>query len=502
MAPYDNQRSRHLLVPVGLGAVSMTEGPRSAGRGRWMASLALGLLTVAAIIFVVALAQPLDEGDPSDENPDREPAPVEAPNILAFVTDDQRADSMEFMPRTSKYFMDEGAWFPNGLSTTPVCCPARASIFSGRFVHNHGVKGFTPYKLEQETTLQAALQAGGYRTAFYGKYLNKWVRTEDPPFFDDWATFPQSTADTYEGSRYNVMGDLANRDKHSTRLLRDRALRFLEQGDAEGDSSPWLMYISTPAAHSPFIVEPRFADAPVGRWRGNPAVFEEDLSDKPSQVIQPLRGKCDLACGRSIREQQHRTLMSVDVMVDDVMRKLEELGESNDTLALFVSDNGVMWGEHGLGNKRFPYRQSVNVPFGMRWPDETTPGLDKRLVSLVDIAPTALDASGVETEDGIEMDGRSLLDNWRRQEMLLEHWDTAIATVPKYRSLWSKDYQYVEYYDGKEITFREYFDLREDPWHLENLLAPGSQDGPHERQVEKLSRRLNRFSRCEGSDCP
>jgi len=125
-----------------------------------MTPLALGLLTVAAIIFVVAFAQPLDEGDPgdpSDENPNREPAPVGAPNILVFVTDDQRADSMEFMPKTSKYFMDEGTWLPNGLSTTPICCPARVSIFTGRFVHNHGVRGFTPYELDQETTLQATL---------------------------------------------------------------------------------------------------------------------------------------------------------------------------------------------------------------------------------------------------------------------------------------------------------------------------------------------------------
>ena len=483
----------------------MTEGPRSAGRGRWMAPLALCLLTIAAIIFVVALAQPLDEGDPRDpsnENPNREPAPVGAPNILVFVTDDQRADSMEVMPKTSKYFMDEGTWFPNGLSTTPICCPARASIFTGRFVHNHEVRGFTPYELDQDTTLQAMLQAGGYRTAFYGKYLNRWERADDPPYFDDWATFAQSTARTYGGKRYNVMGELTNGRKYSTRFLRDRAFRFLEQGDVEGDARPWLMYISTPAAHSPFIAEPRFADAPVGRWRGNPAVFEKDLSDKPGHVIQPLRGKCDLACGRSVRRQQYRTLMSVDVMVDGIMKKLENLGQSDDTLALFVSDNGVMWGEHGLGNKRFPYRQTVNVPLGMRWPDEITPGTDKRLVSIVDIAPTALDASGVETDAGTEMDGRSLLDNWRRKEMLLEHWAKPTATVPAYRSLWSKGYQYTEYYDGKEVTFREYFDLREDPWQLESLLATAGPDRPGKRELANLSERLEGFRGCEGRDCP
>ncbi|MGI8942577.1 MAG: sulfatase family protein [Actinomycetota bacterium] len=465
--------------------------------------LLLGLLTVAALVFVVvALVQSFGEEGASNENPPPVPAPPGAPNILVFVTDDQRTESMEVMPRTSEYFVDEGAWFPNGFSTTPVCCPARASIFSGRFVHNHGVKRFTPYKLDQDTTLQATLQANGYRTAFYGKYLNEWVLQESPPFFDDWAAFPQSNATTYSGGQYNLMGGVVDRDKYSTRLLRDRAFRFLERGESENDTRPWLMYISTPSAHIPYVAEPRFAAAPVGRWKGNAAVFEDDLSEKPRHVRRPYKGKCDLKCGRRIRRQQHRTLMSVDVMVDDVMKRLEELGQANNTLALFVSDNGRMWGEHGLGNKRYPYKQSVNVPFGMRWPDHITPGADKRLVSLVDIAPTVLDASGVDSEAATEMDGRSLLDGWRREEMLLEHWDS--KAVPAYGSLWSKEYQYTEYYskERSRVFFREYFDLRKDPWQLENLLEPGSKNRPGRRELKKLSKRLDRFSSCDGSDCP
>ena len=262
------------------------------------------------------------------------------------------------------------------------------------------------------------------------------------------------------------------------------------------------MYLSTPAAHTPFLAEPRFADAPVSRWNGNESVFEEDLSDKPPHVRKPHKGKCDLECGRRIREQQHRTLMSVDIMVDEVMKKLEELGQADNTLALFVSDNGSMWGEHGLGNKRFPYRPSVNVPFGMRWPAKINPGIDRRIVSLVDIAPTVLDAAKIDPETDTEMDGRSLLDKWRRKEMLLEHWHS--KTVPAYGSLWSDDYQYVEYYNRNldRVISREYFDLTKDPWQLENLLAPGSDSRPSRRELSDLSERLARFRVCEGSDCP
>jgi len=100
------------------------------------------------------------------------------------------------------------------------------------------------------------------------------------------------------------------------------------------------------------------------------------------------------------------------------------------------------------------------------------------------------------------MDGRSLLDGWRREEMLLEHWDS--NAVPAYGSLWSKEYQYTEYYskERSRVFFREYFDLRKDPWQLENLLEPGSKNRPGRRELKKLSKRLDRFSSCDGSDCP
>ncbi|CAN5544750.1 hypothetical protein BH20ACT23_BH20ACT23_08880 [soil metagenome] len=463
--------------------------------------LTLGLATVAALVLTIALVQVLGEGTESNVRPTAGPTPKEAPNILIFVTDDQRAESMEAMPRTSKYFMDEGAWFPNALSTTPLCCPARASIFTGRFVHNHGVRTFTPYELDQDTTLQAALQANGYRTGFFGKYLNFWLRRDDPPFFDDWAIFSQSNATTYKGNRYNTRGKVVGYGEYSTHLLRDLAHSFLEQGEVEKDTRPWLMYISTPAAHLPYVAEERFSDASVGRWKGNEAVFEEDLSDKPRWVREPERGKCDFKCGRNTRRRQHRTLMSVDVMIDAVMTKLEELDQADDTLSIFVSDHGLMWGEHGLGYKRFPFKQVVNVPFGIRAPGEIEPGVDTRLASTVDIAPTVLDAAGVESE--VVRDGRSLLDHWRRKEMLIEHWPS--TAVPGYRSLWSDEYQYTEYYNRRpnRITHREYFDLEEDPWQLENLLSPGNSEArPERRRLERFSRRLDAFGTCEGRECP
>ena len=418
--------------------------------------------------------------------------------MLVFLTDDQRADSMDAMPLTSKWFREGGRWYPNAFALTPVCCPSRASIFSGRFTHNHGVKQFTPYKLDQRSTVQAYLQGHGYRTAMYGKYLNAFSLASDPPFFDDWAVFPQSTEDTYLGGSWNINGKRREVSQYSTDFLRRKALTFVEDG-----KKPWLMFISTPQAHLPFLAEPGFKDADVPSWEGNDAVFESDLSDKPKFVRRPVRGKCDFACGRQTRAAQYRTLMSVDQLVDDVMTTLQERGEADNTIAFFLSDNGFLWGEHGVSNKRLPYAQSVMIPFGMRWPAEVDSGTDERFVATIDIAPTVLKAAGIPQRRNQPMDGRSLLSSeWEREDLLIEHWPS--EPVPAYAALWGDGYQYVEYYDRKlkRSTFREYYDLEADPWQLENLLEADSADRPSAGRLRVLHERLAKLRRCKGRDCP
>jgi arylsulfatase A-like enzyme len=119
--------------------------------------------------------------------------------VLIVITDDQRAGTLDGMPLVEHSFRDQGVYFPNAFATTPLCCPARASIMTGQYVHNHGVRHFDPYKLNQQTTIQSYLSSSGCRTAFFGKYLNAWQLEDNPPHFDEWATFPQSTRETYSG---------------------------------------------------------------------------------------------------------------------------------------------------------------------------------------------------------------------------------------------------------------------------------------------------------------
>jgi arylsulfatase A-like enzyme len=195
-----------------------------------------------------------------------------------------------------------------------------------------------------------------------------------------------------------------------------------------------------------------------------------------------------------------RSLISVDRMIGALMRQLRSEHELNNTLVVFASDNGFMWGEHGDFGKSDPYLPSVQVPLFLRWPGHVPAGeVDRRLVALLDIAPTVLDAAGVEPTH--PMDGEDLLDpTANRKELLLEFWIFPGHPTPSWTGIVTKRYEYVEYTDENgRLTFREYYDLVHDPYQLTNLLAGTP---PPTMDVNALSAELARLRTCVGLSCP
>jgi arylsulfatase A-like enzyme len=343
-------------------------------------------------------------------------------------------------------------------------------------------------RLDHRTTLQRYLLRAGYRTGIAGKFLNGWPLQRDPPFFHRWAI--TGTGDYY-GQMFNNDGDVRRVDGYSTTFIRRRSAAFL-RGFEHRDRRPWLLFVTPNAPHGPFRAERRYRRAPAPPWDGNPAVFEEDRSDKPPFVQE---SKMTFRRGRRLRKRQLRTLMSVDDLVGQLKRELGRLGERLRTLAVFVSDNGLFWGEHGLGHKRLPYTQAVGVPFMVRWPGHLPPGVgDDRLVANVDLAPTALHAAGLRRPSG--MDGRSLLREASRPRLLLEHFRDSKNLVPTWTSLRTATYQYVEYRWDGDVRFREYYDLSADPWQLDNLLEDGNP--LNDPDVASLHDLLARDRRCQG----
>lgn len=148
-----------------------------------MGSKQIALLTLATMLTIEATSIDISVANPDVLQPDGSGRP----NILLIVTDDQRADALGYMPATKRLFRKGGTTYAEAYSTTPLCCPSRASIMTGRYVHNHGVlRNEDAAALDHDTTLQAYLQKAGYQTALSGKFLNSWPLAEAPPFFDRW----------------------------------------------------------------------------------------------------------------------------------------------------------------------------------------------------------------------------------------------------------------------------------------------------------------------------
>ena len=430
------------------------------------------------------------------------PAQPVRPNVLIILTDDQRFDqTLSVMPSTRRWFARRGTTFANAFATTPLCCPSRASIFSGRYAHNHTVvsnQRGAEEDFDQSATIQAYLDDAGYRTGFFGKYFNAWDVRSDPPSFDRWAIDAPNGATGYAGDLWNVEGRQRTVDEYSTAFIGEQGLRFLRSSEGPRDDTPWFLELSTFAPHTPAIPAARYAEAPVPAFSRDPSMEERDLSDKPAWLRR--RTPLDMGVMTGTRADELRCLMSVDDVVHDVFAQLRAGRELHNTLAFFLSDNGTLWGAHGIRGKETPYLPSIRVPMLARWPRHLEAGaVDRRIVANIDLAPTILEAAGITPST--PMDGRSLFGSAARSSLLIEYWRLKHPSdIPTWAAIYRPRFEYVEYYGRGSIVFREFYDLRTDPWELTNLLHDGSRS--NDPDVRRLSDRLDGLRGCVGNGCP
>jgi arylsulfatase A-like enzyme len=428
------------------------------------------------------------------------PTSAGLPNILVIVTDDQR-QGLAVMPETRRLFRRGGTDFKNAFVSDPLCCPSRASIFTGQYPHNHQVETEEePTNLAQGSTVQHYLQDAGYCTSAFGKYLNSWPISRRPPNFDISSIFTAS-AQGYRNTLWNVNGEIGRVPDYSTGYISRGARAFLRAANYSSDPRPWFLYLATAAPHFPYTSARKYANVPVPKWQGDAGTSERNRSDKPRFVTSKKR--ISLRRGKYIQRRQYRTLIPVDDMVGRIFKELKRYHEDRNTLALFTSDNGFLWGEHGVRGKELPYTEAVHVPLLARWPGHVPGGdVDRHLVSNVDIAPTIMEAAGLRPDPRYPMDGRSLLDRTERRKMVLTEYfnDPHFPKVKSWASLRTNRYSYTEYYDGTNVVFREYYQLNRDPGELHNVLSDG--DPKNNGRVERLSALLRLARRCTGRTCP
>ncbi len=180
------------------------------------------------------------------------------------------------------------------------------------------------------------------------------------------------------------------------------------------------------------------------------------------------------------------------------MRRLRALDERN-TLVFFLSDNGFQWYEHKLGEKRYPYEQSVRIPMFIKWPGRLVAGEVRwNIVGNIDVAATIYDLVGIEPSYAV--DGRSMLRS-DRDHILVEYWhERHEGSPPSYKALWNPKWTYVEYADVAAEDEREYYG-RDDPWQLRNLFG-NAKRGDEPDNAEQLSANLARHATCVGPACP
>lgn len=387
----------------------------------------------------------------------------ERPNFLIIVTDDQRYDTMQYMPNTQELLFDQGVTFSSGYVTTPYCCSSRASILTGLYSHNHGVY-VNEDKLNYKTVVED-MHNNGYYTGLVGKYLNSWDGSMKPEY-DFWVSIWGGTVPSYYDPDLNVNGTWSKHTGYITYLFKDQAIQFLDE--AADQRKPFLLLFAPNAPHAPYTPAKEdsalYLDLPPFR----PASFnEEDISDKPESISnKPFLTEEEIVSLDKTRRRQILTLTALDRSIKEVLDKLEATGEMDNTVVIFISDNGKHWGEHRLDQKNTPYEESVKVPFAMRYPPLVpVPYTEDRLVANIDIAPTLYELS--ETKMPKIIDGVSLVsllsgtDTWRTS-VLMEAWPDR----GHWTSVHTGQYVYIEN-DG---YISEFYDLKVDPLEMENKI--------------------------------
>jgi N-acetylglucosamine-6-sulfatase len=423
-------------------------------------------------------------------------------NIIFILTDDHRYDAMGFLK--SQTFIQtpnldrmaaNGAYLPNAFVTTALCSPSRASILTGLYAHKHQVVDNNNPVSKDLVFYSQYLQKAGYQTAMIGKWHMGGEFDDPQRGFDYWVSFKGQGSYMPEKNGLNVNGKKVSQKGYITDELTDYALEFL---DRRKKDKPFMLYLSHKGVHANF--EPAARDK--GRFKEHtfkPPMSMEATNQKDSPmwlqnqrnswhgVEFPYHSQLDIG---EYYKQYAETLYGVDNSVGRVLNYLEKEGMLASTLVIYMGDNGFMFGEHGLIDKRTAYETSMRVPMLAHCPDLIKPGtVVNEVVANIDVAPTFLEVAGLKAPD--YMDGKSILpflkgqsQSWRKGLLYEYYWERNYPQTPTMHAIRGDRYKYIHYHGIWDTD--ELYDLQQDPAEMNNL----ANSAEHKPTVKQLNKEL------------
>ncbi|MEX0428125.1 sulfatase [Nocardioides sp. DS6] len=447
------------------------------------------------------------------------------PNILMITSDDLAVSDLDYMPHVRQLLARQGVTFTDAVAPTPICVPARASLLTGQYAHNHGARTISgPYggyqAFDERRTLPVALQRAGYDTLFTGKYLNGYGEdgTEHvvPPGWTDWRATVDPSTYGFWNPQINHNGVVTQYHRYTTYLMRDQADTMLEEPSRT--QRPWFMWVNYVAPHHGGPIQEEDPANHFTGWAGTlqttvpapeddhryddvPLPKRPDMFDVPTGVPadSPSRAHHWTAqqkeALRSVYDQRIEAVQAVDRAVASQIRVLRWTHQLARTIVIFASDNGYATGEHNINGKLIHYDSIMRIPVlmrGPRIPHGTTVGTT---LTNPDIATTILAAAGatpLRPQDGV-----NILPWLRTPTQLrvvpIEGWRVQNGTRRLYFGVRVGPWTYVQLRHGEEL-----YDRATDPYELHSLVH----DARYGTVLEQL-RELSRADKnCRGSSCP
>ncbi|MBO0939761.1 sulfatase [Fibrella sp. HMF5335] len=450
--------------------------------------------------------------------PAKKPVASKQKNIIFILSDDHRYDAMGFMNKFAGLqtpnldrLARNGAHVQNAFVSTALCSPSRASILSGQYAHTHKVvDNFAPLPKNLKFFPQY-LQEAGYQTAFLGKWHMGNTGDDPQPGFNYWLSFKGQGV--YVNPTFNINGKQVSYtdSSHITDLLTDYAIKWLDGREGGRDTrKPFMMYLSHKAVHANFIPakrhQGRYANMPINypptmylTATDSSKVFgpSADSPKRTEPADQPKLKVNRAGIPNWVKNQRYswhgvdymyhgdiqfndfyhqyaETLLGVDDSVGRVLKWLEDNGQLDNTLVVYMGDNGFSFGEHGLIDKRHMYEESMRVPMLVHCPGTVKAGTKiTQVIQNIDVAPTLMAYAGLSKP--AQMQGNSFLPilagqpiAWKDRAFYEYYWEIDFPQTPTMFGVRNDQYKYIFNYGVWDTN--ELYDLKADPNEANNLI--------------------------------